>query len=334
MDTGKRGLGGQKCAHALSSPLAIDVIVGKTARQWPGTAETRLGHGGGKEEGSALGMERIRRGYAPPADKLTLLEGVTLWRRRAGVLLPETAGGLKLDCCTGGRADWRGPGGELCLLEPGRVGVNLPETALTGQGYEGVTFLLDTEKAAGPVDRMARQLLGRGLDLAALAGGLPPVGRLLPDGCGAVYLGELHRDLQAVYGRVKLLELLVLLERRTGGGPGTAAGQDCIRRIRDDLTGRLGQRQTLEEVCRTYHVSLSWLKRNFKKTYGMPVHAYLQQRRMETACRLLRSGAQSVGEIAQQVGYDSQSRFSAAFRAYMGESPRDYRNRAGEVDKK
>ena len=79
---------------------------------------------------------------------------------------------------------------------------------------------------------------------------------------------------------------------------------------------------------------LGWLKRNFKKTYGMPVHAYLQQRRMETACRLLRSGAQSVGEIAQQVGYDSQSRFSAAFRAYMGESPRDYRNRAGEVDKK
>lgn len=46
---------------------------------------------------------------------------------------------------------------------------------------------------------------------------------------------------------------------------------------------------------------------------------------MEQAARLLRETDRSVAEIAQAVGYDSQSKFTAAFKAFFGALPREYR---------
>ena len=42
--------------------------------------------------------------------------------------------------------------------------------------------------------------------------------------------------------------------------------------------------------------------------------------------KLLRETSLSIAEIAGRVGYDSQSRFTAAFKAYWGKLPRDCRN--------
>ena len=46
---------------------------------------------------------------------------------------------------------------------------------------------------------------------------------------------------------------------------------------------------------------------------------------MEKAAELLRRGEQSVSEIASAVGYDSPSRFSAAFRERYHMLPTEYR---------
>ncbi len=47
---------------------------------------------------------------------------------------------------------------------------------------------------------------------------------------------------------------------------------------------------------------------------------------MERAAKLLRETSLSIAEIAGSVGYDSQSRFTAAFKTYWGKLPKDYRN--------
>ena len=67
------------------------------------------------------------------------------------------------------------------------------------------------------------------------------------------------------------------------------------------------------------------LKTLFKSVYGSSLAAHMKEHRMERAAELLRESDMSVAEIANQVGYESQSRFSAAFKEYYGQLPKEYR---------
>ena len=64
----------------------------------------------------------------------------------------------------------------------------------------------------------------------------------------------------------------------------------------------------------------------FKSVYGTSIAAHMKKHRMEQAAKLLRETSLSIAEIAGSVGYDSQSRFTAAFKEYSGKLPKDYRN--------
>ena len=48
---------------------------------------------------------------------------------------------------------------------------------------------------------------------------------------------------------------------------------------------------------------------------------------MGRAAQLLRETDESVAEIARAVGYESQSRFTAAFKETYGELPTEYRRK-------
>ena len=48
---------------------------------------------------------------------------------------------------------------------------------------------------------------------------------------------------------------------------------------------------------------------------------------MGLAAKLLRETDMSVAEIAQRVGYESQSKLTAAFKDYFGMPPKEYRQR-------
>ena len=72
------------------------------------------------------------------------------------------------------------------------------------------------------------------------------------------------------------------------------------------------------------------LKATFKAVYGQPIAAYMKQYRAREAARLLRETAGSVAEIARAVGYESQSKFTRAFREVEGISPTEYRREQRE----
>ena len=67
------------------------------------------------------------------------------------------------------------------------------------------------------------------------------------------------------------------------------------------------------------------MKAAFKSVYGTSLAAHIREHRMEQAAKLLRTTDRSIAEIAQAVGYDSQSKFTAAFKAYFHMLPREYR---------
>ena len=98
-----------------------------------------------------------------------------------------------------------------------------------------------------------------------------------------------------------------------------------IREIHDHLTEHMEQRVTIEELAHQYLINPTTLKTVFKEVYGSSLAAHMKEHRMEKAASLLRETDLSVAEIAGQVGYESQSKFTAAFKEQFGKLPKEYR---------
>ena len=67
------------------------------------------------------------------------------------------------------------------------------------------------------------------------------------------------------------------------------------------------------------------LKALFKGAYGVTMADYCLERRMREAQQLLLEATLTIGQVAERVGYEHQSSFTAAFRDHVGMSPREYR---------
>ena len=98
-----------------------------------------------------------------------------------------------------------------------------------------------------------------------------------------------------------------------------------IREIHDDLAQHMDRRVTIEELAHRYLINPTTLKTVFKEVYGSSLAAHMKEHRMERAAALLRETDLSVAEIAGQVGYESQSKFTAAFKEQFGLLPTAYR---------
>lgn len=98
-----------------------------------------------------------------------------------------------------------------------------------------------------------------------------------------------------------------------------------IREIHDDLAQHMDRRVTIEELAHRYLINPTTLKTVFKEVYGSSLAAHMKEHRMERAAALLRETDLSVAEIAGQVGYESQSKFTATFKEQFGQLPKEYR---------
>jgi AraC-like DNA-binding protein len=109
-----------------------------------------------------------------------------------------------------------------------------------------------------------------------------------------------------------------------------AEQEKTVRAIHDYLMEHLDQRITTSELAREYFINPTTLKTIFKSIYGTSIAAHMKKHRMERAAEYLRETDRSIADIAQAVGYDSQSRFGEAFKEYYGILPREYRQKQGK----
>ncbi len=101
-----------------------------------------------------------------------------------------------------------------------------------------------------------------------------------------------------------------------------------VRRVHRYLLDNLAKRITIEELSRRFHINPTTLKSEFRAIYGSSIAAHIKKHRLERASELLLGDrAMSIAEVASAVGYDSQSRFAAAFKEEYGVLPREYRNK-------
>ncbi len=81
------------------------------------------------------------------------------------------------------------------------------------------------------------------------------------------------------------------------------------------------------ELAKRCHLSETHFRRLFRECMGEAPMAYRNRLRVRMACRLLQRGQDSIGEIADQLGFESVYYFSRVFKEIMGESPAKWRKR-------
>lgn len=129
------------------------------------------------------------------------------------------------------------------------------------------------------------------------------------------------------------LSMLVLILRQqldlgASARPGwlQALGDPKISRALQALHAAPANSWTLASLAREAGMSRSAFAVHFRQTVGETAMNYLQRWRMSLAADQLLRTRDRIGEIAEQVGYESVSAFCTVFKRVTGHSPRAYRN--------
>ena len=96
-------------------------------------------------------------------------------------------------------------------------------------------------------------------------------------------------------------------------------------RIIQQINCRFAQPLTLQQLCREQHFSLSYTSARFHADTGLTFTDFLQNRRIEEACRMLTGTDLPVSQVAERVGYNSITFFNQTFRKVTKTTPREYR---------
>ena len=131
------------------------------------------------------------------------------------------------------------------------------------------------------------------------------------------------------YFKLKCLELLLFVsiasETKTESLSFSKKQVDIIESVKNDLITDLESKITIDELAGKYEISKTTLKNCFKEVYGKPIFKWRKEYRLDYACRLIEDGQLNISEISKKVGYSSPSKFSQAFKEYVGCNPSEYR---------
>ena len=248
---------------------------------------------------------------------------------------------LKIDHCREGRMAYAvGEGafsyisaGEM-KLESGRTGSQ--QIDLPSGHYHGLTVALDPEQASRSLPTaMAGFSVAPAEILRRFA--LNDTPKVIPCTEQVAHIfDEMYRvpeKARISYFQIKILELLLALDSMTP--PKEVSSHPCFyktqfektKAVRDFLAAHVSENFTQEELSERFDFALTPMKTCFKATYGTSIGAWLTDYRMNYAAEiLLHEKRQNIAEVAAQVGYDSASKFAAAFKKIKHMKPAEYRS--------
>jgi len=97
-----------------------------------------------------------------------------------------------------------------------------------------------------------------------------------------------------------------------------------LRQVTDYIECYLGRSLSTAEIARIAGLSKYHCGKAFKETTGLPLHSYVMARRISRARELLLSDL-PLSQVAQAVGFYSQSHFTTIFLRCTGITPGSYR---------
>ena len=246
---------------------------------------------------------------------------------------------IQINYCKAGQIVWEMKNGNRIYLNPGDFSVHTmkvcTDSVLTfpNNMYQGLSIYIDLSKASEtPPDLLKNSNIFETVlpikfcqdDSPAFLAGNEQTENIF----SAFY--DQPEMLKLPYQKIKVLELLLYLSKMELISQNKLAEYqfeltETIRKIHDQLLQHMEQRITIEELSRQYLINPTTLKNVFKSVYGTSIAAHIKEHRMRQAARMLIESNLNIAEIAQAVGYDSQSKFTAAFKTYFKILPKEYR---------
>lgn len=182
----------------------------------------------------------------------------------------------------------------------------------------GYQSLFTIEPAYRNDNRFASMLR---LTPAQLSELLPLIDRMLAESDSTDY-GNGAKSLAFAY----LMELLVMIFRIYEETP--RGDNQMILRLADVFSyieSHTDQPVTTEELMEVTNMSASTLNRYFKKCTGLSPIEFHTHKRIELACKLIRTTPLSMSAISDATGFADPNYFSRQFRKVMHMSPREYK---------
>lgn len=145
---------------------------------------------------------------------------------------------------------------------------------------------------------------------------------------------EAPAECRLQYLRIKTAELLCLLSASqmpltSDDSSFMTMGQvEIAKQVMEILTTDLSRHYSVENLARPFGISPSSLKNYFQGVYGKNISTFMRETRMSAAALALQGSNQPVSEIAFSIGYENASKFSSAFKKFIGESPLEYRRQS------
>ena len=246
---------------------------------------------------------------------------------------------MQINYCNAGQIVWEMKNGNRIYLNPGDFSVHTmkvcTDSVLTfpNNMYQGLSIYIDLSKASEtPPDLLKNSNIFETVLLKKFCQDDSPAflaGNEQTENIFSAFYDQ-PEMLKLPYQKIKVLELLLYLSKIEFISQNKLAEYqfeltETIRKIHDQLLQHMEQRITIEELSRQYLINPTTLKNVFKSVYGTSIAAHIKEHRMRQAARMLIESNLNIAEIAQAVGYDSQSKFTAAFKTYFKILPKEYR---------
>lgn len=106
---------------------------------------------------------------------------------------------------------------------------------------------------------------------------------------------------------------------------------EIVKAVSDYITQNLNGKITVKQLTMEFGVSDTYLQNAFRSVYGMPVISFIRTQKMQSAAQVLIHTTRTIDEIAEEFGYENESKFSAAFKKIMGDTPGVYRKEHAKV---
>ena len=105
-----------------------------------------------------------------------------------------------------------------------------------------------------------------------------------------------------------------------------------IYQVMDYLDNHYQEDLSVESIAEYFNYSRYHFVRFFKKMTGLTIHAYVKNKRIQLAKKMMIETQESITRIGYEVGYKQVKSFSQAFKEITGQSPTSYRAQEKGMD--